>query len=366
MISVDTKKKELVGAFKNAGAKWDRVPELVKEHDFRSEAEGRAIPYGIYDPQANTGTVFVGATADTPAFAVDCIEKWWRTEGRKRYPQAETLQILADSGGSNGCAPRAWKFHLQHRLCNRHRLRVTVAHYPTAASKWNPIETPAVLKSAKTGPAALSTVMKPSSNTCAPLAPRAGLRVRAHLVKKIYKTGLKVTDAQMQQLCITSDTPCPMELHHRTHVANTRTYFCADPKALEETQEDLPRTAKWRRDIHGKGKGSYPRRDLKGVGKDSIGVREEHEGIHEERGRGKKRLSTKGHEERRRATKGLEEAQEGFAKGREGGPRRALRDKRYPRRATKNGKGPLRRWRRLKRICQGPPRGERISTKGIR
>ncbi len=102
MISVDTKKKELVGAFKNAGAKWDRVPELVKDHDFRSEAEGRAIPYGIYDPQANTGTVFVGATADTPAFAVDCIEKWWRTEGRKRYPQAETLQILADSGGSNG------------------------------------------------------------------------------------------------------------------------------------------------------------------------------------------------------------------------------------------------------------------------
>ena len=140
VISVDTKKKELVGAFKNAGAKWDRAPELVKDHDFPSEAEGRAIPYGIYDPLANTGTVFVGATADTPAFAVDCIEKWWRTEGRKRYPRAEALQILADSGGSNGCRPRAWKFNLQHRLCNRHGLRVTVAHYPTAASKWNPIE----------------------------------------------------------------------------------------------------------------------------------------------------------------------------------------------------------------------------------
>ena len=145
MISVDTKKKELVGAFKNAGAKWDRVPELVKDHDFRSEAEGRAIPYGIYDPQANTGTVFVGATADTPAFAVDCIEKWWRTEGRKRYPQAESLQILADSGGSNGCAPRAWKFHLQHRLCNRHRLRVTVAHYPHRRVQVESHRTPAVL-----------------------------------------------------------------------------------------------------------------------------------------------------------------------------------------------------------------------------
>ena len=110
VISVDTKKKELVGAFKNAGAKWDRAPELVRDHDFPSDAEGRAIPYGIYDLQANTGTVFVGTTADTPAFAVDCIEKWWRTEGRKCYPEAATLQILADSGGSNGCRPRAWKF----------------------------------------------------------------------------------------------------------------------------------------------------------------------------------------------------------------------------------------------------------------
>ena len=140
LISVDTKKKELVGAFRNPGAKWDHTPELVKDHDFRSEAEGIAIPYGIYDPRANTGTVFVGKSADTPAFAVDCIEKWWRTAGRKRYPYAEALQILADSGGSNGCTPRAWKFNLQQRLCNRHGLRVTVAHYPTAASKWNPIE----------------------------------------------------------------------------------------------------------------------------------------------------------------------------------------------------------------------------------
>ncbi len=89
---------------------------------------------------ANAGTVFVGQTADTPAFAVDCIEKWWRTEGRKRYPEAKTLQILADGGGSNSCTARAWKFNLQHRLCNRHGLRVRVAHYPPATSKWNPIE----------------------------------------------------------------------------------------------------------------------------------------------------------------------------------------------------------------------------------
>ena len=112
----------------------DRSPELVNDHDFRSDADGLAVPYGIYDPRANAGTVFVGRTADTPAFAVDCIEKWWRTEGRKRYPEAKTLQILADGGGSNSCTARAWKFNLQHRLCNRHGLRVRVAHYPPATA----------------------------------------------------------------------------------------------------------------------------------------------------------------------------------------------------------------------------------------
>ena len=134
VISVDTKKKELVGAFRNPGAKWDRSPERVKDHDFRSDAEGLAVPYGIYDPRANAGTVFVGQTADTPAFAVDCIEKWWRTEGCKHYPEANALQILADGGGSNSCTARAWKYNLQHRLCNRHGLRVTVAHYPPATT----------------------------------------------------------------------------------------------------------------------------------------------------------------------------------------------------------------------------------------
>ena len=105
VISVDTKKKELGGAFRNPGAKWDHSPELVNDHDFPSAAQGRAIPYGIYDPRANAGTVFVGQTADTPAFAVDCIEKWWRTEGHKHYPEAEALQILAD-GAAATVAPR--------------------------------------------------------------------------------------------------------------------------------------------------------------------------------------------------------------------------------------------------------------------
>ena len=140
----------------------DRRPELVNDHDFRSDAEGRAIPYGIYDPRANTGTVFVGQTADTPAFAVDCIEKWWRTEGHKHYPEADALQILADGGGSNSCTARAWKSNLQHRLCNRHGLRVTVAHYPPATSKWNPIEHPLFCEVTKNWGAARWTATRPS------------------------------------------------------------------------------------------------------------------------------------------------------------------------------------------------------------
>ena len=140
VISVDTKKRELVGRFKNPGVAWDRQPILVNDHDFRSDATGIAIPYGIYDLQANRGTVFLGTTYDTADFAVDCIEKWWRTEGQPRYRDAEQLAILADGGGSNGSTRRAWKYGLQTRLCNRHRLSVTVAHYPTGASKWNPVE----------------------------------------------------------------------------------------------------------------------------------------------------------------------------------------------------------------------------------
>ena len=209
VISVDTKKKELVGAFRNPGAKWDRSPELVNDHDFPSDAEGLAIPYGIYDPRANAGTVFVGRTADTPAFAVDCIEKWWRTEGRKHYPQAQTLQILADGGGSNSSTARAWKFNLQHRLCNRHGLRVTVAHYPPATSKWNPIEHRLFCEISKNWAGrpldSYETILKYLRTT----RTSTGLRVRAHLVRKTYKTGVKVTDAQMRELRITPNRVMP-------------------------------------------------------------------------------------------------------------------------------------------------------------
>ncbi len=135
LISIDTKKKELIGPFKNSGAAWNQEPIVVKDHDFPSEADGKAIPYGIYDIHANRGTVFVGTSRDTPRFAVDSVEAWWSTEARDRYPDADELVILADGGGSNSSQSRVWKHDLHQQLCARHGITVTVAHYPPGTSK---------------------------------------------------------------------------------------------------------------------------------------------------------------------------------------------------------------------------------------
>lgn len=130
----------MIGNFTNPGAKWDRQPQFVKDHDFRSGAKALATPRGIYDLQANRGSVFVGIRHDTPDFAVDTIAQWWQYEGRLRYPQAHEIFILADAGGSNGWPCRAWKKALQDRICDPLGLAVTVSHYPPGTSKWNPIE----------------------------------------------------------------------------------------------------------------------------------------------------------------------------------------------------------------------------------
>ena len=208
-ISIDTKKKELVGEFKNPGAKWDREPELVNDHDFRSDALGIAVPYGIYDLHANRGTLFVGTSYDTPAFAVDCVEKWWRTEGRKRYPGAKKIAILADGGGSNGSACRAWKHGLQHRLCNRHRISVTVAHFPPGASKWNPIEHRLFSELSKNWAGRPLDSFDTIVNYARTTSTTTGLRVRAHLVRKPYRRGVKITKAQMRDISITTDEALP-------------------------------------------------------------------------------------------------------------------------------------------------------------
>jgi len=209
LISVDTKKKELVGRFKNPGVAWNREPVAVNDHDFRSDALGLAIPYGIFDLQANRGTLFVGRSYDTPQFAVESIEKWWRTEGGQRYPKARRLAILADGGGSNGTTSRAWKYGLQNALCNRHRLTVTVAHYPPGASKWNPIEHRLFSEISKNWSGrpldSYETILKYLRST----ATSTGLRVRAHLVRKSYAKGIQIADAQMNDLSIEHHEPLP-------------------------------------------------------------------------------------------------------------------------------------------------------------
>jgi hypothetical protein len=140
VLSVDAKKRELIGNFKNPGVKWEPSTTDVNDHDFRSTAKGIGIPYGIYDTQANRGCVFLGTSHETSAFAVSCLRKWWQTEGHKRYPQSAHVLILADTGGSNGAQRGAWKQEIQRQLCDGLGLIVTVSHYPSGASKWNPIE----------------------------------------------------------------------------------------------------------------------------------------------------------------------------------------------------------------------------------
>jgi hypothetical protein len=200
IISVDTKKKELVGCFKNPGRCWSAQSVRVKDHDFRSEALGMAIPYGIYDLQANRGSVCVGTTHDTPAFAVESIGQWWRQQGQRLYGPHSHLLILADGGGSNGYQCRAWKWALQQQLVDPWHLPVTVCHYPTGASKWNPIEHRLFSEISKhwagipleTYPLIAKLIGETTTTT--------GLSVTSRLVTKNYPTGVKISDAQMHQL----------------------------------------------------------------------------------------------------------------------------------------------------------------------
>jgi len=141
VVSVDTKKKEKVGNFANGGAEWrpGGSPERVNVHDFPSDAEGKAIPYGIYDLGANSGWVSAGTDHDTSAFAAQALRRWWRADGSARYPPARRLLICADSGGSNAARSRAWKVQIA-RLAAETGLTITVCHYPPGTSKWNKVE----------------------------------------------------------------------------------------------------------------------------------------------------------------------------------------------------------------------------------
>lgn len=139
VLSIDTKKKELVGLFKNAGRTWRRRAQRVRDHDFRRDAAGLAVPYGIYDVGRRSGFVVVGVSHDTAAFAAAALRAWWRAEGRRHHARARRWLLLADCGGANGPRAGAWKVELQ-RLADARGVTITVLHYPPGASKWNPVE----------------------------------------------------------------------------------------------------------------------------------------------------------------------------------------------------------------------------------
>ncbi len=200
IISVDSKKKEQVGNFKNPGRKWDRQAEPVNNHDFRSLASGIVIPYGIYDYLANRGSIFVGVSHDTPAFAVNSIAGWWQHEGTRRYRQARKLLILADSGGSNGYRCRAWKTELQAKLANPFGLTLTVAHYPAGTSKWNPIEHRLFSEISKNWAAEPLTSYDKVLNFIRTTKTRTGLTVSAYLDSNTYPTGIAPDEETLRQL----------------------------------------------------------------------------------------------------------------------------------------------------------------------
>lgn len=203
VISVDTKKKELVGNYKNNGTKWHkkgRAPK-VNDHDFPDPDIPRAHPYGIYDLAKNTGWVNVGTTHDTASFAVASIRGWWKSCGRKLYPKAKKLFITADAGGSNGARIRLWKWELQ-RLANETGIPISLCHFPPGTSKWNKIEHRLfsfISQNWKGEPLiSYETIVKLIAAT----KTTTGLRVSCKLDKRIYRPGKIVTDEQMKSIKI--------------------------------------------------------------------------------------------------------------------------------------------------------------------
>jgi len=200
-ISVDTKKKELIGDFKNAGREWRPAgdPEPVRVHDFLIPEEGKAIPYGVYDLQRNEGWVSVGIDHDTASFAVNSIRRWWKLMGRPAYAGANDLLINADAGGSNGSRLRLWKWELQ-KFANRTGLSISVCHFPPGTSKWNKIEHRLFSHIAMNWRGkplvSLATVVSLIAST----RTQTGLRIRVEIDRSEYPGGVSVSDTQMEKV----------------------------------------------------------------------------------------------------------------------------------------------------------------------
>jgi hypothetical protein len=206
-ISVDTKKKELIGNFKNAGQTWSRESRKVNDHDFPSDAKARAVPYGLYDQMRNAGHVCVSTSKDVPDLAADALCDWWR-ENKKHYPQAKRLKIEADSGGSNSARSRRYKQRLQE-FADAEDLEVTVCHYPPGTSKWNPIEHRLLSQITATWSGFVLLTVAILVGFIRRTTTSTGLTVTATQFEKTYVTGVKVSPAEFKQIELTRHEVCP-------------------------------------------------------------------------------------------------------------------------------------------------------------
>jgi len=206
VISVDTKKKELIGDFKNAGREWhpQGQPEKVRVHDFIDEELGKVAPYGVYDLTANVGWVSVGIDHDTAEFAVQSIRRWWLEMGRPMYKQAKRLLITADCGGSNGYRVRLWWLQLQ-RLADEHGLHIQVCHFPPGTSKWNKIEHRMFCHITNNWRGRPLLTRQVVVNLIGSVTTEEGLRVKAALDEKSYDPGIKVTDVDLAAVNLVRD-----------------------------------------------------------------------------------------------------------------------------------------------------------------
>ncbi len=206
VISVDTKKKELVEDFKNGGQEWrpKRNPEKVRVHDFVIPELGRVSPYGVYDLAQNTGWVSVGVDHDTASFAVETIRRWWQAMGQEKYPRAERLLITADGGGSNGSRVRLWKLELQ-RLADETGLAIAVCHFPPGTSKWNKIEHRLFSFISKNWRGQPLTSLKVIVSLIAGTTTKKGLKVHAQVDDGTYPAGVKVADDEIGSINLQRD-----------------------------------------------------------------------------------------------------------------------------------------------------------------
>jgi len=198
IISVDTKKKEMIGNFKNKGRKYDKEPEKTMDHDFLSHAIGKIAPYGIYEKLTNKGTVVIGTSSKTPEFAVDAIETWLTGIAYKRYHRIKKLLILCDSGGSNGYRKHGWKYFLYTKLSSIYGIDIQVCHYPSGSSKWNPIEHKMFSFISKNREGVPLRSYEVAMNYIESTTTSTGLAIQAFLNEKEYQSGRNFNKSEVE------------------------------------------------------------------------------------------------------------------------------------------------------------------------